>query len=197
MNPICTMSRLSTNNVLFSKIGSRPTSNFCHGFSCKPALKTLTDCKNRLKNPAFCSSGVWYRMCYTLRGHFSLDTFLNFRLVCRVTGCRRVRSSCENVRTKSQTTSPNHHESNSGDSAGPRPGGRSQFAGDQPVYPEHGLGRLLGTRYETDRTAHRCLRKGTHEVSPVGTATRVHVIRTNHIFSTSGRANRSVTFFCP
>ncbi len=201
MIPGNAMPSLSTIPVQFCKTAKRPAGNSCRGVFFRSATQSLTNRAKHLKKSNFCSFGDWYRMCYTFRGYLPLDRFLHFRLVCRVTGCRRVCSSRENVRTKSQKTDLNRHDLDTKNQAGHRSGhrssGRGSKAGYQPVYQEHGLGCILVTCYEADLAANRCLRNGAREIAPNSASARVHVIGHDQNIFASGRANCSVTFFCP
>jgi hypothetical protein len=138
----------------------------------------------------------WHFGCYIWRW-LRPGRWAKFGLACPAKSRKKYQLTVAVVRTQSQKTNPNYRESNSGNSAGSPPGDKSQFAGDQPIHSGHGLGRILGTSYEANLAADRCLRTGARKITPDGAAACVYVNHINQIFSTSGRVNSSVTFFCP
>jgi len=184
------MSHLSASGA----IGNYLVGNFhpLHAYDLE--TETLTPIKNNPENWLFHAICVWYGACYNFSSNLHLDSFLDLRLVCRIAGCKKMRSSFENARAKPQKLYQTHYDLNTRNYASQCLGGRSQLTGDQSIHPGCGLDCFLGACYEALLATNRSLRKSTRQIFAVRTAACVHVTRTSFLRHVTELTTRSLFF---
>lgn len=173
-----------------------PIAKTCRGETGFSGQLTIMDAKNVVSTNISIRFPWWHRVCWTSQWRIEVDRILKFGLVYASGQCKKRRLIAAVDRKQLPQSSQKNCDQKMRNRAGARSSNRGRHAYHQPIHPEHGLDRILGTGYEAHVATNRGLRNCARQIAAISAAACVHVKYRHLIFSARGRATSSVTFFC-